>query len=60
MEAQFNHCSDEGGIAFKGGKKPIALVEYFLRLANIDRNKQSNILDFLRRFRHNGACCYQP
>lgn len=46
MEAQFNHCSDEGGIAFKGGKKPIALVEYFLRLANIDRNKQSNILDF--------------
>ena len=46
MEAQFNHCSDEGGVAFKGGKKPIALVEHFLKLANIDRNKQSNILDF--------------
>ena len=46
MEAAFNHCSDEGGVAFKGGKKPIALVDHFLILANIDRSKSASILDF--------------
>lgn len=41
-----NNVGKEGGIEYKGGKKPVALIEKLLELAGIKNDKEAIILDF--------------
>ena len=41
-----NNVGEEGGIEYKGGKKPIALIEKICEIANIKKDKNAIILDF--------------
>ncbi len=41
-----NNVGEEGGIEYKGGKKPVALIEKVLELAGIESDKDATILDF--------------
>lgn len=45
LEAAFNQCSDEGGVAFRDGKKPLKLFEYLYGL-NGSLDARSLYLDF--------------
>ena len=43
-EPAFNSCSNEGGVKFAGGKKPLAFLDKVFEIASFD--KDSIILDF--------------
>lgn len=46
FEQAFNNCTDEGGVVFRNGKKPIAFLSHVFELANLKRNPNGLILDF--------------
>lgn len=41
-----NNVGEEGGIEYKGGKKPVALIEKVMELAGIQNEKNAIIIDF--------------
>ncbi len=41
-----NNVGDEGGIEYKGGKKPVALIEKLFEISGISNDKEAIILDF--------------
>lgn len=41
-----NNVGEEGGIEYKGGKKPVALIEKVMELAGIQNKKNAIIMDF--------------
>lgn len=45
FEQEFNLVGTEGGVPFDGGKKPIAFIQYLLKIAKGD-NKNLVVLDF--------------
>lgn len=44
FEKHFNNCSQEGGVEFRNGKKPIAFIKHLFKLLNVDNS--GFILDF--------------
>jgi len=46
FEKHFNRSTDEGGVEFRNGKKPIAFVNHVLMLAGVKQTKQATTLDF--------------
>lgn len=46
FEKEFNNCTDEGGVSFRNGKKPISFLKHVFLLGNITYKKQALILDF--------------
>ena len=46
FESAFNDATNEGGLAYRNGKKPIAFVDHILRLEKIVEDKEAIILDF--------------
>lgn len=44
FEAQFNNCSNEGGVKFPGGKKPLAFLDKVFEISNF--SKDAIIMDF--------------
>jgi len=45
-EKQFNQCSNEGGVIFRHGKKPITFIQHVFVLAGVSINLNSCILDY--------------
>lgn len=45
FEQEFNLVGTEGGVPFDGGKKPIAFIQYLLKIAK-GNNKNLVVLDF--------------
>lgn len=41
-----NNVGEEGGIEYKGGKKPVALIEKMLEIAGITNDYNATVLDF--------------
>ena len=41
-----NNVGEEGGIEYKGGKKPVALIEKMLEIAGITNDTNATVLDF--------------
>lgn len=41
-----NNVSEEGGVEYKGGKKPLSLINKMMELANINECKDAIIMDF--------------
>ena len=50
FEQEFNLVGTEGGVPFDGGKKPIAFIQYLLKIAK-GNNKNLVVLDFFFRVR---------
>lgn len=46
FEKEFNDCSDEGGVEFRNGKKPLAFLEHIMMLQKVKENPSANVLDF--------------
>lgn len=46
FEKDFNHSSEEGGISFRNGKKPVAFVKHVLTLSGVNDNPDAVVLDF--------------
>ncbi len=41
-----NNVGEEGGIEYKGGKKPVALIEKMLEIAGVTNDTNATVLDF--------------
>lgn len=46
FEKAFNDATDEGGISFRNGKKPISFIQHILSLQNIGKDRNAVIVDF--------------
>ncbi len=46
FEKAFNDATDEGGISFRNGKKPISFIQHVLSLQNIGKDRNALIFDF--------------
>ena len=46
FEKAFNDATDEGGIPFRNGKKPVAFLDHVLSLQNVKKGKDFVIADF--------------
>lgn len=46
FESAFNDATNEGGLPYRNGKKPIAFVDHILRLEKIVEDKEAIVLDF--------------
>ena len=46
FEAAFNDATNEGGIAYRNGKKPLAFMNHILNLQKAEENRNGIILDF--------------
>lgn len=46
MVAEFQTASDEGGVEFRNGRKPIAFVQYALAFTVAARSKSATVLDY--------------
>ncbi|EFI73454.1 MULTISPECIES: DNA methyltransferase [Segatella] len=46
FEKAFNDATDEGGVSFRNGKKPISFIQHVLSLQNIGKDKNALIIDF--------------
>ncbi|MGM9716741.1 MAG: DNA methyltransferase [Prevotella sp.] len=46
FETAFNDATDEGGIAYRNGKKPLQFMNHILKLQKIEDDKEGIILDF--------------
>ncbi|MBR6988537.1 MAG: site-specific DNA-methyltransferase [Bacteroidaceae bacterium] len=46
FEKAFNDATDEGGMPFRNGKKPIKFLQHILALQNISKEKNALIMDF--------------
>ena len=46
FEKAFNQCSNEGGVPFRNGKKPVAFIEHILLLAGVVDESKSITLDY--------------
>lgn len=46
FESAFNQCSEEGGIAFRNGKKPVSFLAHVLTLAGVRSNVDCVVLDY--------------
>lgn len=46
FETAFNDATDEGGIAYRNGKKPLQFMNHILKLQKIEEDKESIILDY--------------
>lgn len=45
FEKEFNRCSDEGGIEFRNGKKPVAFLVHILKLSGVYADHKALVLD---------------
>lgn len=46
FEKAFNDATDEGGVSFRNGKKPISFIQHVLSLQNIGKDRNALIIDF--------------
>lgn len=46
FENSFNDATNEGGIAYRNGKKPIDFIQHLLALQQVSNNSKSIVLDF--------------
>ena len=46
FEKAFNDATDEGGVSFRNGKKPISFIQHILSLQNIGKDRNALIIDF--------------
>jgi adenine-specific DNA-methyltransferase len=46
MEKDFNNCSDEGGVSFSNGKKPLAILDKVHKICQSDLDRNCITLDF--------------
>ena len=46
FEKAFNDATDEGGVSFRNGKKPISFIQHILSLQNIGKDRNALIVDF--------------
>ena len=46
FEKAFNDATDEGGVSFRNGKKPISFIQHVLSLQNIGKDRNALIVDF--------------
>ena len=46
FEPSFNDATNEGGIPYRNGKKPVDFLQHLLTLQKITSNKQSIVLDY--------------
>ncbi|MBQ8159087.1 MAG: site-specific DNA-methyltransferase [Prevotella sp.] len=46
FEKEFNDCSNEGGLEYRNGKKPIAFIDYIFNLQKIRSLSNAVVLDF--------------
>ena len=55
FEKDFNNATDEGGIEFRNGKKPLAFMKQMLLLQGLNEDKQAFVLDY---FGGSGSTCH--
>lgn len=58
FESAFNDATNEGGIAYRNGKKPLSFMNHILKLQKNADNKNGIILDFFCWFSFYWAFCY--
>lgn len=46
FEKAFNDATDEGGVSFRNGKKPIKFLQHILSLQNVRKDMNAIVLDF--------------
>ena len=46
FEKEFNLCSDEGGIIFRNGKKPLAFLKHIFKISNTCKKHKALVLDY--------------
>lgn len=46
FESDFNHCSNEGGVTFRNGKKPVKFIRHMFNMSAVSTSKNCIVLDY--------------